>query len=222
MPEKRSHSRKQAPGTTRRWKRTAILALLLLAGGAVVNVAVAWGMYFSNGVGIGRTVTYMDYGKEFVVFARLFHAAGFTEFRYERTPREPDWPERISYIIRYNERYTGDLDETLLAHIDFHDGEPSPKWFVSSGWPIRTFCASENDRYFDLLRIPYVPLATGFTINTLFYALLLWLLFFAPFAARRMLRRRRGLCEQCAYPIGVSPVCTECGAAVRVPQPRGD
>lgn len=27
-------------------------------------------------------------------------------------------------------------------------------------------------------------------------------------------RRRSGLCEKCAYPIGVSPVCTECGAAV--------
>ena len=31
---------------------------------------------------------------------------------------------------------------------------------------------------------------------------------------RRTRRRRRGQCEKCAYPIGVSPVCTECGAAV--------
>ena len=62
--------------------------------------------------------------------------------------------------------------------------------------------------------LPLRPLWPGFIINTLFYALLLWLLFFAPFAARRMLRRRRGLCEKCAYPLGVSPICTECGAAV--------
>jgi hypothetical protein len=66
-----------------------------------------------------------------------------------------------------------------------------------------------------LRRIPVLPLWPGFITNTLFYALLLWLLFATPFAARRMLRRRRGLCEKCAYPIGVSPVCTECGAAVR-------
>jgi hypothetical protein len=62
--------------------------------------------------------------------------------------------------------------------------------------------------------LPLRPLSPGFAINTLLYALLLWLLFFAPFTARRMLRRRRALCEKCAYPIGVSPVCTECGAAV--------
>jgi len=54
----------------------------------------------------------------------------------------------------------------------------------------------------------------GFIINTLIYALLLWLLFIAPLAALRMLRRRRGQCEKCAYPVGTSPICTECGAAV--------
>ncbi len=63
--------------------------------------------------------------------------------------------------------------------------------------------------------VPLRPLFAGFIINTLFYALLLWVLFATPFAARRMLRRRRGQCETCAYPIGVSSVCTECGAAVR-------
>jgi hypothetical protein len=61
---------------------------------------------------------------------------------------------------------------------------------------------------------PLRPIWPGFIVNTLFYALLLWLMFFAPFAARRTRRRRRGLCEKCAYPIGTSPICTECGAAV--------
>ena len=28
-------------------------------------------------------------------------------------------------------------------------------------------------------------------------------------------RRKRGLCPACAYPIGTSPVCTECGAAIQ-------
>lgn len=60
----------------------------------------------------------------------------------------------------------------------------------------------------------------GLIVNTLVYALLLWLIFFAPFAARRALRRRRGTCEKCAYPIGTSPVCTECGAAVVAGRPE--
>lgn len=29
-------------------------------------------------------------------------------------------------------------------------------------------------------------------------------------------RRRAGKCEACGYPVGVSPVCTECGATVQV------
>ena len=62
--------------------------------------------------------------------------------------------------------------------------------------------------------LPLLPLFPGFVINTVFYALLLWVIFYGPFAARRMLRRRRGVCAKCAYPIGTSPVCTECGAAV--------
>ena len=62
--------------------------------------------------------------------------------------------------------------------------------------------------------LPMTPLYPGFLINTLFYAAIIWLLFFAPFAAQRMLRRRRGLCERCAYQIGTSPVCTECGSPV--------
>lgn len=62
--------------------------------------------------------------------------------------------------------------------------------------------------------LPLRPIWPGFIINTIFYALLLWLLFAIPFAVRRMLRRRRGVCERCAYPVGVSPVCTECGETV--------
>jgi len=64
----------------------------------------------------------------------------------------------------------------------------------------------------DLGAFPYRPIWPGFAINTLFYAGVLWVLCCGPFALRRMIRRRRGLCAACAYPIGQSDVCTECGA----------
>jgi len=67
--------------------------------------------------------------------------------------------------------------------------------------------------------LPLTPLWPGFAINTLFYAGVLWMLFVGPFALRRMIRRRRGRCAHCAYPIGQSPVCTECGA--ELPPRRG-
>ena len=61
---------------------------------------------------------------------------------------------------------------------------------------------------------PLRPLWPGFAVNTLFYAAILWLLIPGPFALRRFLRSRRGLCPKCAYPMGASPVCTECGRAL--------
>jgi hypothetical protein len=60
--------------------------------------------------------------------------------------------------------------------------------------------------------VPLRPVWPGFAINTVFYAALLWLLFAAPFALRRWRRIRRGVCPACAYPVGASDVCTECGA----------
>jgi hypothetical protein len=59
--------------------------------------------------------------------------------------------------------------------------------------------------------LPLRPIWPGFAINTLFYAGILWLLFAAPFALRRRRRIKRGLCPACGYPVGDSPVCTECG-----------
>ena len=62
--------------------------------------------------------------------------------------------------------------------------------------------------------LPLRPIWPGFLANTLFYATLLWLLIPGPFALRRFLRMRRELCPQCAYPMGESAVCTECGEAL--------
>jgi hypothetical protein len=74
--------------------------------------------------------------------------------------------------------------------------------------------ARMGDRH---LTVPAWPLWPGFAVNTLFYAAILWLLFAARLLLpwwRRRRRIRRGLCPACAYPVGTSPVCTECGKAV--------
>ncbi len=54
----------------------------------------------------------------------------------------------------------------------------------------------------------------GFVVNTVFCAVVLWLLCGGPFAIRRYIRFRRGLCPACAYPRGESAVCSECGEAL--------
>jgi hypothetical protein len=68
-----------------------------------------------------------------------------------------------------------------------------------------------------LKAVPLRPIWPNFFLNTLFYAALLWLLLAFPFILRRFLRLKRGLCPKCAYPVGTSDVCTECGGVVALP-----
>ena len=62
--------------------------------------------------------------------------------------------------------------------------------------------------------LPLNILWGGFSLDTTAYMVILWLLIPGPFALRRLLRLRRGLCPKCAYPMGESGVCTECGRAL--------
>lgn len=64
-------------------------------------------------------------------------------------------------------------------------------------------------------RMPLRPIWPGFAINTLVYAFVIGAAWSGVGTLCRAIRRRRGLCARCAYPVGASPVCTECGAAVK-------
>ncbi len=211
-------------------KRRITIILLLLAGGAVVNVAVAWGIAY-------RTQVIADSGRSATAIEREYWAA--------RSPHALPCPTTIFVSFAHQSRLGYIRIECLW---DCGSGLHSPSLSVgetSAGLPMHSFSSLYSRLNLDpetgfslaphlrrtimyngtivgegggrggrLRYIPYRPIFPGFIINTFFYALLLWLLFAAPFAARRTLRRRRGQCEKCAYPIGVSPVCTECGAAV--------
>jgi len=63
--------------------------------------------------------------------------------------------------------------------------------------------------------IGWMPVLPGFAINTIFYAAGEWALFAAPFVIRKGTRIKRGLCPTCAYPVGASEACSECGHAVK-------
>jgi hypothetical protein len=62
-------------------------------------------------------------------------------------------------------------------------------------------------------RLPVLPIWPGFAINTLFYALILWLLYCTPFVARRLIRIKRGRCPKCGYDLRgeLDAGCSECG-----------
>ncbi len=62
--------------------------------------------------------------------------------------------------------------------------------------------------------LPVSPLWLGFAVNSCAYAAAIGLLVFGPLVVVRRLRPGRNLCPTCAYPIGASARCPECGNAV--------
>ena len=68
-------------------------------------------------------------------------------------------------------------------------------------------------------RLPLRPLYSGFAINTILYAVILWVLVATPGVLSRKRRRGRGLCVACGYSLrGSAPQsekCSECGAALK-------
>ena len=94
----------------------------------------------------------------------------------------------------------------------------SPKASYYDGLALWTDPASSGHNL-DRFALPLLPLWPGFLMNTLFYALLLFVAWRTPIFVRRTLRRRRGRCIRCGYDRrGLDPhaACPECGASIGV------
>ena len=69
--------------------------------------------------------------------------------------------------------------------------------------------------YSDARILPFAPIWTGVAINTISYAVLLWMLWLSPSVVRHHIRRTRGLCVKCGYDLrgtsGGGGGCPECG-----------
>ncbi len=164
-------------------RRLLIIGTFLLLG-AVVNVAVAWGCVVLSPPDV-KWFPGSPRTRPTAVLHRTYIVAGPIE--------GPFWmpkPEAGSWVIH----------EWGLPLVAMRSKRELPARTVGPRpWPKPSLP-------------PLQPLWLGFSVNTLLYAGILWLL--GPFAFRRFLRQRRGLCPKCAYPMGESSVCTECGIAL--------
>jgi hypothetical protein len=212
-------------------RRSLQLGLLLLAG-AAVNMAVAWGC-----------VAFAPFVFSTTKWDKNLPQANRDDFRWLAVAQYKT-PSGAAVLYSLG---TGFGIETRMYMACVSSENSEPLWRLGdlqivpvrtrAGWPFYSLHGGIVNhmgtvRRVDALelpdslaskahnadrRLPLAPLWPGFAINTLFYAAILWVLFIGPFKLRRRRRLRHGLCPACAYPVGVSEACTECGKPV---QPR--
>jgi hypothetical protein len=197
-------------------KRCVSIVAILLVLGAVINLAVAWAC--------GQRAA--DYTK------RTTHPLSPAELKWwdERAP-EGFPPRPVGVADSYGLGLTQSLLWELEPEASSNLGANVARW--RAGWPLR---AMERSRWVQPARLIVVERDTahlrrawgarrvllptrvlwpGFAVNTAFYALLAGAAVAAVIAVRRVMRRKHGLCPGCGYPVGGSPICTECGQAIR-------
>ncbi len=196
-------------------RRLLTLAIFLLAG-AVVNVAVAWGI-----------VAYLQTLHIDWAFHEPVDLEDPESFKWWTTHAPDGFANRAIHVMLSSPIRGASI---LIAGADFEETANSVQVMVRlrTGWPMRSmegaWWKNDGDRIYrgavefgdweaNLNIFPLRPFWPGFAINTLFYAAILWLVIPGPFALRRLIRRRRGHCPACGYDLrhGEHEACPECG-----------
>ncbi len=196
---------------------TKLVVFLLL--GAIVNIALAWGCTFwSRREPVSASLGWMLVLESDVVAWKRFKPADVSA--------KPFRSIRITGFGIYFLTMEGSrLDEVPLTLRVVEAGWPvrsmrGLKWAPTENDAVATFVASiplntvpiKHHRYPGNNLLPLAAIWPGFTINTLFYAAILWLPF-GPFQLRRYVRVKRGHCIKCGYDLrgAEHEVCPECG-----------
>lgn len=130
---------------------------------------------------------------------------------------ESEWIEIRSTVARgwplFALRYSGDFLKSPTEELINTDKQWGFRWPWGQ-WKLYPFGNRTKPPLTQDIYLPVRPIWSGFAMNTLFYAALLWLPFVGAGMLRQARRRRRGLCERCGYPRGETDVCSECGHAL--------
>ncbi|MBX3357370.1 MAG: hypothetical protein KF745_02980 [Phycisphaeraceae bacterium] len=191
------------------------IASVCLALGAVVNVLVAWACASMAAPGVGCS-TGVE-GWPVAVQGKWAEATGIRVEQgvgravYRGTTRIRHVPGDIPLPLP-PEPIVDCAGLPMLSMVYFDRRSVlwlvPESWFESDGWlgPYDRGVAVRS------VRLPLRPLWGGFVVNTLVYGLSLFAVVAVCGAICRRSRRRRGLCERCAYPRS-GGVCSECGCS---------
>ena len=217
---------------------------LFTVSGAIVNIAMAWGC--AAWVDIGATEArggLTDFtGPQWLIV--IYERPGATRimtrprwFARDYNPRAK-LPGRVPYWSQARKQPDPRERDQLYAPPTFLRLE------FATGWPLRSMMwytnttdaawnGGPNDKrprwsielprgparrrvYLERRSLPLLPIWPGFAINTISYALLLWLIWLitlVPSLLRRYFRQRRGHCTKCGYDLRGTEheKCPECG-----------
>lgn len=205
-------------------RRRAMRLLVLMTGGVVINVLIAWGCL--------------------IRFADLCDPLGNEEYDSEVLSDSSRWSGMETWLgwfpAEEERRFAFGASESIYFELATDESGDramyQPVGFTHCGgwpcsalwggvcwdpdrkdWSSRRSWAFEFERAntgHDIGILPLKPLWPGFVLNSVLYAAILGFSLAAPAAMRRRFRVRRGCCAYCGYPVGGSPVCTECGRPV--------
>ncbi len=211
----------------RRWAFRFCVFVVL---GAIVNVAVAWGLY------LWRPFPGFPFqGAPMSEAQRVWDRAWPTGTAFADDPKQRRYDPRGQFtaspayriiFIGHGSPQSGQTKWREGSAWEFEAGWPARSvighhrqldnsnhglWVIKGSWvPVRSRGSPIMDDY-----VPWKPFWPGFAINTVFYAVILWVIFVGPFALRRAVRRNYGHCAGCGYDLrgsGEGRACPECGA----------
>ncbi len=203
-------------------KRHLLIVATFLLAGAVVNVAVAWGCST-----LAESALF-----DALLTARVRRQHFEASKRPDRLESEAPWVEgafRGAAVVVVVVRRPGEGLVRLhragwpVRALEGREsippsGDPSYRWGIPGKVSRFTLELSPGGSIKPIVVtgvLPMRPVWRGFLLNTMFYALAFILPAGMWWSLRRFIRRRRGLCPKCAYPMGESDVCTECGLALQ-------
>src|SRR5262245_22651601 len=225
-----------APSAITNVKRRVLKLSLFLLAGAIINVAVAWGvaLWTDPTKRPGDIASSMLSDTDFGEIARV-DATGYVLINFSRSHHSAGSGKALPNVARVDIKselpaWSGlrrPHAEYVRASID-HDGVSEHRQVLASGWPClglwrsmfwTVLQALQNVIFYRGLQggfstslspwqgliervAPMRPIWPGFALNTLIYATALWLAVAGPALVRRQLRRMRGRCPACGYPVG--------------------
>ncbi len=216
-------------------KRGALTIAIFVLIGAVVNVAVAWGLAFSirydSRMVVGSGLSAPDAPCWGFLRVERFGSVGISAKNVSNIQAlVPGWEYQSALVptwSRLQTRPVAGADRTRRL-IEDARGWPSltlscaytsvvavPGFSVVDGIEVRVH-PDPNRATIRSISLPVRPIWSGFLLNTALYAVLAWLCMRGMVYVREMMRKERGRCPACAYPMGESSVCSECGRELPV------